>query len=159
VTEQTSASSSTAAPSPALLLAGVCALAIVVAGLLGLYALAPTRPDVGPLFAALPGGIAAIGVAVVGWMNRRAHAQTSASLGTIKHNTNGALTARINAAVSDAIAATVPPAVGDALATRRADDQAPAVVLNVPTQPALTDALDNAGIAYTTTAPAPDGGA
>jgi hypothetical protein len=103
----------------AVLAAAVAVVVVVVGGLLGLYALAPAKPPVGPLFAAIPGGLAFLGVAFVGWVQRSHGSQ----LATIGKNTNGILTERIN----QAVATSVPIAVATALAGK--------VVAVIPSQP------------------------
>ena len=104
----------------AVMAAGVAVFVVAVGGLLGLYALAPAKPPVGPLFAAIPGGLSALGVFVVGWVQRR----HSDQLATIGKNTNGVLTQRIR----DEIQASVPVAIATALANHN-------VVAVIPSQP------------------------
>lgn len=113
MTTQTAATK--AAISTGALVAAVCAFALLCASLLGLYALAPERPDITPLFSAIPGAIAACGVFAVGWMNRRHHASNGEKLDVITHQTNGVLDAKITRAVTAAVSATVPLAVASAL--------------------------------------------
>lgn len=96
----------------AVLVAGVVLFAVTCGSLLGLYALAPDKPSIGPLFAGIPAGVAAlVSLAVAGV--QRGHGR---QLKTISKNTNGVLTQRINEAVATSVATHVPVAVASALA-------------------------------------------
>ena len=99
----------------------------VLGGLLGLYAVAPAKPNVAPLFAAIPGGLAFLTTLVV----TRVQRSHSAQLATIGKNTNGVLTQRI----TDSVNAAVPVAVATALASAN-------VVAVVPKQPTPATAPD-----------------
>lgn len=110
-----------------VVVAGLAAFAICVAALLALYALSPAKPDVAPLFAGIPGGVAAL-VSIAVARVQRSH---STQLATIGRNTNGVLTERIN----DAVSTSVPIAVATALAAAN-------VVAVVPKQPTPTDVAD-----------------
>lgn len=92
--------------------AAVAGVGIVVGAICALYALTPdgTKPSITPLFSALVTGLAAAIPAVGSWI--ATHRQSS-TLDQVQHNTNGALTQRINDALDAALAragvtATVP---------------------------------------------------
>jgi hypothetical protein len=154
-------------PASPLVWPAVAVLVIVAGTLCALYALAPSsaKPDTGPLFAALPAALAALGTVVVGVAQRITAAEHGQKLDKISSQTNGVLDKRILDGASAAVAAAI-PAIASAV-TAQVHGQAQAQLELAPAAAVPAPRLA-AGIVYdpasivtaTASAPpaAPDGG-